>query len=134
MLPDHPDQLPPQRKTAAVISHCHERRTPDAEVAAVDRMAEVAPHVQDDFDLAEGQLAEVELQDREENLVRYTASVPVTRSSQQRGRALELACGHNRVEMTFAGSPCLVSPSKTDGKLRGPISDSGQPVRRAVRA
>ena len=45
-------------------------RTPDAEVAAVDRMAEVAPHVQDDFDLAEGQLAEVELQDREENLVR----------------------------------------------------------------
>jgi len=39
-------------------------------VAAVDAMAEVAPHVQDDFDLAEGQLAEVELQDREENLVR----------------------------------------------------------------
>ena len=36
----------------------------------MDAMAEVAPHVQDDFDLAEGQLAEVELQDREENLVR----------------------------------------------------------------
>ena len=37
----------------------------------MDRMAEVAPHVQDDFDLAEGQLAEVELQDREENLVHH---------------------------------------------------------------
>ena len=41
----------------------------------MDAMAEVAPHVQDDFDLAEGQLAEVELQDREENLVRAGSGV-----------------------------------------------------------
>lgn len=39
-------------------------------MAVLDAMAEVAPHVQDDFDLQEGQMAEVELQDREENLVR----------------------------------------------------------------
>ena len=38
-------------------------------MAALDKMATVAHHVQDDFDLQEGQMAEVELQDRDENLV-----------------------------------------------------------------
>ena len=45
-------------------------RALEAETAALDAQAEVAPHIQDDFDLQEGQLAEVELQDRQENLVR----------------------------------------------------------------
>lgn len=44
--------------------------TPAAVTEAVDRMAEVAPQVQDDFDLQEGVLAELELQDRPENQVR----------------------------------------------------------------
>ncbi len=43
--------------------------TPAAVTEAVDRMAEVAPQVQDDFDLQEGVLAELELQDRPENQV-----------------------------------------------------------------
>ena len=47
----------------------HRGRTPDAEMVALDKMAEVASDVQDDFDLQEGQMAEVELQDRDENLV-----------------------------------------------------------------
>jgi len=52
--------------------------TPEAVTAAVDRMAEVAPQIQDDFDLGEGSLAELDLADREENkekLRRRLASV-----------------------------------------------------------
>lgn len=43
--------------------------TPAAVTEAVDRMGEVAPQIQDDFDLQEGVLAELELQDRPENQV-----------------------------------------------------------------
>ena len=44
-------------------------RTPEAVTAALERMAEVAPQVQDDFDLQEGVLAELELAERPENQV-----------------------------------------------------------------
>ena len=40
----------------------------------------MAPHIQDDFDLAEGQLAEVELQDRQENLVRPLPFASIARA------------------------------------------------------
>lgn len=44
-------------------------RTPEAESAAVDKMAEVAPHIQDDFDMQDGALQELDVADRPENQV-----------------------------------------------------------------
>lgn len=41
--------------------------TPDALSAAVDKMATVAPHIQDDFDMEEGALVELDIADRAEN-------------------------------------------------------------------
>ncbi|KAK9833518.1 hypothetical protein WJX81_000663 [Elliptochloris bilobata] len=54
--------------------------TPEAVTAALDVQAEVAPHVQDDFNTAEGVLEDVAFVDREENqekLRRRIASVDV---------------------------------------------------------
>lgn len=46
----------------------------------MDRMAEVAPQVQDDFDLGEGGLAELDVAERQENQARplHCAAPPET--------------------------------------------------------
>lgn len=43
--------------------------TPEEATAALDAQADVAPHVQDDFNTAEGVLDDVAFVDREENQV-----------------------------------------------------------------
>ena len=41
-------------------------RQPEEVIEAGDKQAEVAPEVQDDFDIPEGDLVEIQLQDQEE--------------------------------------------------------------------
>ncbi|KAK9830125.1 hypothetical protein WJX72_009902 [[Myrmecia] bisecta] len=53
---------------------------PETDIAATDQQAEVAPHVQDDFDVKEGELQEIDAAEQEENLEklrRRVASVTV---------------------------------------------------------
>lgn len=45
-------------------------RTPEEDTAAVDAQADVAPHVQDDFDLDEGTLQELDVKDNPDFQVR----------------------------------------------------------------
>lgn len=44
-------------------------RQPDAHIEALDKQAEVAPHVQDDFDIAEEDLKTLEPRHQDENQV-----------------------------------------------------------------
>jgi hypothetical protein len=46
--------------------------------AAVDKMAEVAPHIQDDFDIQEGVMQELDVADRPENQVQPPDVDPAT--------------------------------------------------------
>ena len=45
-------------------------RQPEAHVEALDKQSEVAPHVQDDFDIPEEDLKELDPRDQQENQVR----------------------------------------------------------------
>ena len=44
-------------------------RQPEAHVEAFDKQSEVAPHVQDDFDIPEEDLKELDPRDQQENQV-----------------------------------------------------------------
>ena len=46
--------------------------------AAVDKMAEVAPHIQDEFDIQEGVMQELDVADRPENQVQPPDVDPAT--------------------------------------------------------
>jgi hypothetical protein len=47
------------------------RRTPEDVTAELDAMADVAPHVQDDFDLEEGVLQQLDVKDNPDFQVSY---------------------------------------------------------------
>ena len=48
---------------ANVAQHACLHSSPEEDTAAVDAQAEVAPHIQDDFDLEEGVLQELDVKD-----------------------------------------------------------------------
>jgi hypothetical protein len=50
-------------------------RTPEEAIAAVEKQAEVVPHIQDDFDIVPGELAVLDIAERPENQVRREASL-----------------------------------------------------------
>lgn len=51
---------------------------PEEVIEAGDKQAEVAPEVQDDFDIPENDLVEIELKDREEVKVSNISHIPCT--------------------------------------------------------
>ena len=51
------------------VTHLEDCRTPEEDTAAVDAQADVAPHVQDDFDLEEGTLQDLDVKDNPDFLV-----------------------------------------------------------------
>lgn len=58
---------------------------PEEVIEAGDKQAEVAPEVQDDFDIPESDLVEIELKDREEVKVSNISHVPCTLQLGQAG-------------------------------------------------
>lgn len=48
---------------------CAQLRQPEAHVEALDKQSEVAPHVQDDFDIPEEDLKDLDPRDQQENQV-----------------------------------------------------------------
>ena len=65
-------QLPPHFCTRSVIPGAErvaERSKPEEHIEATDTAGEVAPHVQDDFDMDDSELKNLDIKDQPENQV-----------------------------------------------------------------